>query len=166
MYLEVQQTYYAQEIEESLEVEDFIVKLEALFDEFVKSRKHPENEVRNEANVLGLIRCFFYKKKWEIKALREGTMLSNSDCITLSIMASLLAKRKGYEIKIAYPRVLHRSLHALLIQSDGTMFQIAGRYRNYVIRVLEPQEVVSRLKLIKPIFDVARILWISIESSR
>jgi len=93
-------------------------------------------------------------------------MLRNSDCITLSIMACLLAKRKGYNTKIAFPKQIYRSLHALLIQNDGTMFQIAGRYRNYVTQILEPEQVVSRLKLIKPIFDIAGKLRIHLESSR
>lgn len=77
-----------------MEVNDFIDQLERLFDDFIKTRKHPEKELRSEANVLSLIRCFFKRHEKEILALRKETMLCNSDCITLSIMACLLAKRK------------------------------------------------------------------------
>lgn len=157
---------YADKIATSLEVNNFIDQLEKLFDDFIRARKHPEKELRSEANVLSLIRCFFKKHEKEILVLRKETILCNSDCITLSIMACLLAKRKWYSVKIARPKALHRSLHALLIQTDGTMFQIAGRYRNYVTKILEPEQVVSRLKFIKPLFDIAWKAHVNIESSR
>lgn len=62
---------YADEIESSLEVHDLINHLEALFDDFIKERKHPGKELRNEANVLSLIRCFFKRKADKIIELRR-----------------------------------------------------------------------------------------------
>jgi hypothetical protein len=157
---------YANKIEDSLEVDNFIDQLEKLFDDFIKTRKHPEKELRSEANVLSLIRCFFKRREREILELRKKTVLCNSDCITLSIMACLLAKRKWYSVRIAHPKALHRSFHTLLIQTDDTMFQIAGRYRKYVIEILEPEQVVGMLKFIKPIFDLAGKARIKLELSR
>lgn len=157
---------YGHALEQSLNISHQMDKIEELFNAFLEESKYPVKTPKNEAQMLSMVKNFFHKKKIEIQKLRDNSILSNSDCISLSTIACLLSNRRGFNTKIAHPKALHRSLHALLIQDDGTMFQIAGKYRNYVTNILEPEEVVQRIKLIKPVFDIAKILGINLISSR
>lgn len=157
---------YGHVLEESLNVSAQIDEIEELFNIFLEESKYPIKKPRDEAQMLSMVKNFFHKRKSEIQNIRENSLLSNSDCISLSTIACLLANRRGFNTKIAHPKALHRSLHALLIQEDGTMFQIAGKYRNYVTQILQPPEVVKRIKLIKPLFDVTKKLGLNVRSSR
>lgn len=157
---------YGDVLEELLNVSAQIDEIDKLFNIFLEESKYPIKKPRNEAQMLSMVKNFFNKRKSEIQNIRDNSILSNSDCISLSTIACLLSNRRGFNTRVAHPKPLTRSLHALLIQDDGTPFQIAGKYRNYVTRILEPEQVVQRIKLIKPLFDITKRLGITLRSSR
>lgn len=144
---------YPDELESRLEVKEIIDELENEFDIFLQQNN---KEIKSEHDALRLIKIFIYRDyglQERIKSITAESILSGVDCLTLSIITCLLAKRKGYDVKIGHPDRITRYLHSLIIRQNGEMFKIAGKSRNYKVVEMKTEEVIDRLKKIKPVMD-------------
>lgn len=139
---------YSAELEKMLGVGDVVDQLENEFDIFLQERNkfNPSNEL----DMLRTIKLFIYKEREKVQAITLGSILSEFDCLTLSIIACLIAHRKGYDTKIGRPDKISRYFHSLIIKKDGEMFKIAGRNRNYGVKEMSTDDVITRLKKIGP----------------
>ena len=119
-------------------------------------------ESTNNHQTLRRIRGFLSRKKNERRQLFQETRLSSTDCLTIAILANLLAARKGIQTRIARPDKLTKYFHAMLVYSENgspeRVFNLSGRggYKQYVI--LTPREVETRLGYIKPVIDFANYI--------
>jgi hypothetical protein len=66
-------------------------KLETEFNIFIESNKIVMN---SELDVLRNIKIFLHRNKADLRQLRKNTILSNGDCLTLSIITCILAESK------------------------------------------------------------------------
>ena len=144
---------YSEELENTLGAREMIDNIEREFDIFLQDQ-NKEIESKNELAVLRLIKLFIYRKQDQLQSITSQSILSGFDCLTLSIITSLLAKRKGYDVKIGRPDKLSRYFHALIIKQDGEIFKVAGKNRKYSAKEMKVDDVVSRLKSFNPIIGV------------
>lgn len=169
---EIEQLAYPDELEKLLGVSEIVNKLEADFDLFVKEkeeewemrRENREDKINERLNeddkedpelrTLRLIKAFMAKKKDGINRITEESPLKGYDCLTMSIITCLLANRKGYQVKIGRPDKFSRFFHALIVRGSGSMFKIAGRSRNYEVKVMDTSDVSRRLKTTKPLVNI------------
>lgn len=125
-------------------------ELEKEFDVYLQEKN---TEIKSELDALRFIKLFIYRDydgQEKIKSITSKSILSGVDCLTLSIITCLLAKRKGYDVKIGRPDKITRYFHSLIIRPNGEMFKAAGKNRNYQVKEMEINDVISRLKSIRP----------------
>lgn len=139
---------YTNYIKRGLGISMQVIKLDKLFLEFVQ--KH-SCDISNETRFLTTIKRFLILKEKDVRRLNYGTKLSAYDCLTLAIIASCLAVRHGYDVKIGRPDLLSRYYHSVLITSDNKMFKLTGKRRDYGFKEIKPQTVVTRIKFLNPI---------------
>ncbi len=146
---------YSEELEKTLAVKEIVDEIEKEFDIFLKKKKEENIEIKNEIDALRLIKLFImnYDEQKKIKSITSKSILSGVDCLTLSIITCLLAKRKGYNTKIGRPDKITRYFHSLIIRPNGEMFKVAGKSRNYKVKEMEINDVISRLKTIKSVIN-------------
>jgi len=146
---------YSNELERMFGVRQHVDTLGALLDNNYSNLPKPSNNYQ----ILRRIRVFLSRKKDERRQLLGETNLNSTDCLTLAILANLMAARKGVQTRIARPDKLTKYFHAMLIYSENDeqekVFNLSGRggYKHYVI--LTPKEVETRLGYIKPVIDFA-----------
>lgn len=148
---------YSEELEKILNAKATVDKLEKEFNTFLH-KKGKNILIKRELNTLRLIKLFIYKEQDKIKTITSQSILSGFDCMTLSIIVCLLAKRKGCNIKIGRPDKISRYFHSLIIRQDGEMFKIAGKNRNYHVKEMKIDDVIARLKILKPIIDIVNFM--------
>lgn len=144
---------YPDELENKLEAKEAVDELENKFDIFLQQNN---KEIKSEHDALRLIKLFIYRdhnSQERIKSIVSESILSGADCLTLSIITCLLAKRKGYDVKIGHPDKISRYFHSLIIRQNGEMFKVAGKSRDYGVVEMKTEEVVNRLKKIKPVME-------------
>ena len=155
--ISIEKLEYPDELEKLLNVPEIIDVLEKEFDLFLEKEKgEAETKENPELRLLRLIKLFIYKNRERVSNLTKGSSLQGFDCLTLAIITCLLANRKGYKLKIGRPDKILRYFHAVVIEGNGKMFQIAGRnvtYKN--IKTLSAKEVSIRLKATKPLVNMA-----------
>jgi len=86
----------------------------------------------------------------------KGTLLRGSDCTTLAVVATTLARRKGYDVRIARPEGFGNFCHALLVYDEEgkeKTFRMTGKrnHDNYVM--LSDRQVATRLRLTAPFIE-------------
>lgn len=144
---------YSEELEKILNTKATIDKLEKEFNAFLH-KKGKSILIKKELNTLRLIKLFIHREQDKIRTITSRSILSGFDCMTLSIITCLLAKRKGCDVKIGRPDKVSRYFHSLIIKQNGEIFKIAGKNRNYHIKEIEIDNVIARLKTLKPIIDI------------
>lgn len=150
---------YSQDLESRFDVSSQVNQLAEEFDKFYGARDARSGV--GELQMLRRIKIFLSHKKNNRRDLFKDSKLNSTDCLTLAILANLLAARKGIKTQIARPKNLARYFHAMLVyeqDSRGVLFNLSGRggYREY--QVLTPEQVQKRLSYTKPIIDVANYL--------
>lgn len=149
---------YSSELERIFDVRQEIAALGDSFDGAYSNLPAPINN----RQFLRRIRIFLSKRKDERRQLLRDTRLSSTDCLTIAVLANLLAARKGVRTKIARPDNLAKYFHAMLVYSENgrpeKVFNLSGRggYKQYVL--LTPQEVEKKLGYIKPVIDMANYI--------
>lgn len=149
---------YSTELERRFDVSHHITALEERMDNGYRSLPEPNNNYQ----VLRRIRLFLTREKDERRHLLERTRLNSTDCLTIAVLANLLAARKGLQTRIARPNKLIKYFHAMLVYSENNgsekVFNLSGRggYKKYVL--LTPKEVDQRLGYIKPVISLANYL--------
>ena len=144
---------YSDELEKTLAVKEIVDELEKELDIFLQ-HKDKGGAIKNELDTLRLIKLFIYREQDKIMATTSQSTLSGFDCLTLSIITCLLAKRKGYDVKIGRPDKISRYFHSLIIKQDGEMFKVTGKNRKYDVIEMKINDVVARLKSFKSIIDI------------
>jgi hypothetical protein len=94
-----------------------------------------------------------------LRQLRKNTILSNGDCLTLSIITCILAESKWYHVFIWKPDVLSRYFHAVIVRQNGEVFKVVWKRNNYDAKIMEVSDVTTRLRLLYPIIR----LWSSVK---
>lgn len=154
---------YYEEMERRLRCGKKLDALERRFDEFLDLRTRGSAGSQRERlvgravrDVLSRAKAFLSRETVFRNRLFRRHILRGSDCLTLTTLAVLLAKRKGVEARVAVPRKLSRILHAVAVfQEDGGQksFVVSGRTRYDRARPISPLEVELRLKLTKPFIN-------------
>ena len=143
---------YCSELEERLEVKNFIDRLEQEFD-----RSDYSKNLKNSLNHLRKIKLFLYREWDQWKPLSEETMLDSTDCLSLVTIVHLLASRKGIDTTIVRPKNLSRYFHAMLSyesENGADIFKVAGRYRKYDCLSMGVDQVERRIKYIRPLVNL------------
>jgi len=148
---------YSEELEEMLGAKTVINKLELIFNDSPFSQfpdEAPLSKLRN-------INHFIFKEweRWNVVA--KGSMLDSTDCLTLSVVANLLAHRKGLETRVVRPTQLTRYFHAMLEYdslNEKETFVVAGRDRHYEYVPLSVDQIEQRLKYSRIIINLVNYL--------
>ncbi len=147
---------YSTELEEKLGVKNFIDRLEQEFDRSEYSRNLGDSLDR-----LRKIKLFLYKERDRWKPLSDETMLDSTDCLTLVTIVHLLAARKGVDTTIVRPKNISRYFHAMLsyeTENGEDIFKVAGRYRRYDCLPMRVDQVVRRIRYIRPLVNLVNSL--------
>lgn len=143
---------YPEVLERALDVSNIIDLLERQLDRFLDVRLI---SLKSELATLRAIKLFVHQEEKQIRAVTSKSIVSGFDCLTLSVIACLLAHRKGYDTKIGRPDVVTRYFHSLVLKSDGVLFKVAGRNRSYPVKELSPHDVVRRLHTVGLVIRIA-----------
>lgn len=103
------------------------------------------------------IKLFLRRNRELRKRITRNSKLGCSDCLTLSTLTALLARRKGVDADVAVPRGYARLLHAVVVYRDGEgtkTFSVAGKTRPRNPRIISPQQIETRLKVTSPVLRV------------
>ena len=142
---------YSVSLERRLKVKENIDRIESFFDKRNNFFKNPRNLLRN-------IKMFLHENEDEIKDINQNSKLNSTDCLTLAVIANLLANRKGVKSKIVRPNNLTHYLHAMLEYSTeenkSEIFKLTGRNKNYFsVIYLSPGDIERRLNYIRPVVN-------------
>lgn len=146
----VNQHDYSLNLENSLWLKEIINNLEKEFDIFLKEIW---KTLKCELDVLRTIKLFLHERKTTVLKITKNSIISESDCLTLSVITCLLSKRKWYEITIWRPDKINRYFHALIITNNWWIFKIAGKSKNYNVKEMSVQDVINRLNFFSPIIN-------------
>ncbi len=143
---------YTQSLINLLGVDNLVLPLGNTFEEFYLDRATLDSPVGQ----LRRIKCFIYDGKERYSPLIRGTRLDSTDCLTLAVLANILASENGLYTRIAYPRSI-KFLHSVLSFKDSRdqdhIFKLSGRNRIYFpedCTILSPAQVDRRLKYFRP----------------
>jgi hypothetical protein len=144
-------------LEEKLDCKEQMNLVEKSFNAFLKEKnaivsKKPET-------LLKQIRDYLFSRNKERIKLLENTRLKKSDCITLSIITQMLAKRKGLTTKIAHPTKITHYLHALILYKKNgktKKFEIASSKISKNVKELNQKQLLRRFKLTRPFISTKR----------
>ncbi len=144
------------DLEETFGCAGQIDELERRFDDYCRKKSWTNKGPRH---LLQEIKIFLHAERPFRENLFRNSRLPNSDCLTLSILGSCLARRKGVNATVAVPRGLSRAFHAAIVyESSGAqnVFIIAGRgtYKNP--REISPREASVRLKITSPLLKLGK----------
>lgn len=146
-------------LEDRLNVREIIDVLEKRFDSF--GIDYFNKYKNNTRNILRIIKLFLYKEWGEYKELFKDSYLNSKDCLALTTIASMLAKRKGISTKVASPKKIFRFLHAMLLyqrEDKEEVFEIAAKYVDKSYSILSAEEIKTRLYLTKPLFNILSLI--------
>ena len=151
---------YAKQLEKRLSVEEAMAQLEAEFDMFGRAHEWPGDVHPKE--LLQQIKYFLHKNKKTRKKILENTRLDGTDCITMSVLGVLLARRKGLKAQVGTPKsIVRMGLHTLIVYPDGKqkkLFRMAGKTEHKTARILNPSQVDGRLRFTAPINRVKTVV--------
>ena len=130
--------------------------LEKEFDIFLREQKLSSR--LNTQTFLEAVKIFLSNQRPTRKQVFGKTRLRHADCITRSIIAQMLATRKGHVVKIGYPRQINKFIHTVLLYpKDGKLelFEIAGgKSPSLRLKVLTQKQLMRRFRLTYPIFAI------------
>jgi hypothetical protein len=105
------------------------------------------------------IKVFLNRAK-ELRArLFARTLLEGNDCITMSTLGVLLARRRGVPCRVAVPLHPLKQGHAVIqYESDGQArtFRMAGKKDYHRARAIRTHELHLRLSLSKPLLRMGK----------
>jgi len=107
------------------------------------------------------IKTFIHKKEEVRLELFKKTRLAGSNCLSMSVIAVMLARRKGVQVQVAIPRKISRSFHALVIYPESGVLKsipVAGKVIDQNPRIPSAKEIHYRLKLASPFVTLVN-LW-------
>lgn len=111
---------------------------------------------KNVLDLLRQIKLFLFSKKQLRHELFNGTYLSGSDCLTIAILAAIIAEKKRHNVRICRPSNISHYFHAALAyEEDGIVhtFKLTGRDYEIDPIFLDNEQVLLRLKITQPIID-------------
>ncbi len=141
---------YAMEIEEILQITPQIDECNNFFHKFIEEK---EVDISKEINFLSEIKRFLILKEKDIRKINSKSKIRNYDCLTLAIIACLVASRNHFYIKIGRPELISRYYHTVLITSENKMFKLTGKRKNYGFKELKVDTIIKRLHTWNPLFS-------------
>lgn len=142
---------YSEVLEKRLGVNGIIDKLEEDFDDFYNNTGslQPRKLLEN-------IRVYLNRRNNYRIGVCNGSQLDSTDCLTWTVLGNLIANRKDLETEIAYPTNPLRYCHVMLTypnEGSTEVFIVSGRNRKYQYKKLTVDQVIRRLKYIRPIVN-------------
>lgn len=133
--------------------------LEKEFDDFIKkTRKTKTTSIESK---LRLIKKFLIDENKKVQEIFKNTKLKKSDCITLSIIAQMLASRKKISVSVGFPRQLRKVFHAFLIYKKNNKFHmfevVGGTTKTKKPYIVNQKGLIRRFKFTRPFVSFSKI---------
>lgn len=94
------------------------------FENFVAERKIGGD---SEKATLQKIKIFLHRNEVLVQSACLDSRFDQSNCLTLSTLACLMAARKGIQVSLGKPKnISERFVHTCLIKSDGKKFHVVN----------------------------------------
>jgi hypothetical protein len=150
---------YISDLEQRMEAQEITPVLERAFDRFYSGHI----PLTSTLDILRRTQAFMHDGSQVYRQITRGSLLDSTDCLTLAVIASLIASRKGVDTTIASPKGLN-FLHAVMIYHESgkdRVFKLTGRRRHYSAQDcthLSPKDIQRRLKYFRPVINFVNYL--------
>jgi hypothetical protein len=144
-------------LELGLKLEKIILDIGELFSSYLVEGDY---EISSEKNFLIYFKRFVHtvENKNKIREIIKDNDLKYTHCLSLCIITALVARKYSYDFKIVACTEIYKTFHTALEKSDGSIFEISGKFDSANYRGISYKAIIARISLYKIIFSTIRLI--------